>query len=29
MTREAVRVEQQRIGLPVDGWPTPALLSNL
>ncbi|MBX9462083.1 MAG: lytic murein transglycosylase [Aquamicrobium sp.] len=29
MTREAVRVEQQRLGLPVDGWPTPALLSNL
>ncbi|WP_421925892.1 lytic murein transglycosylase [Neoaquamicrobium sediminum] len=23
MTREAVRVEQQRLGLPVDGWPTP------
>ncbi|MEO4000178.1 lytic murein transglycosylase [Mesorhizobium sp. CAU 1732] len=29
MTREAVRTEQQRLGLPVDGWPTPALLSNL
>lgn len=29
MTREAVRVEQARLGLPVDGWPTPALLSNL
>ena len=29
MTREAVRVEQQRLGLPVDGWPTPALLTNL
>ncbi len=28
-TREAVRIEQQRLGLPVDGWPTPALLSNL
>lgn len=29
MTREAVRVEQQRLGLAVDGWPTPALLSGL
>ena len=29
MTREAVRVEQQRLGLPVDGWPTPTLLTNL
>ncbi|MEO3385491.1 lytic murein transglycosylase [Mesorhizobium sp. CAU 1741] len=29
MTREAVRQEQIRLGLPVDGWPTPALLSNL
>lgn len=28
-TREAVREEQIRLGLPVDGWPTPALLSNL
>ncbi|QPC88234.1 lytic murein transglycosylase [Mesorhizobium sp. NBSH29] len=28
-TREAVRTEQDRLGLPVDGWPTPALLSNL
>ncbi|TKT74131.1 lytic murein transglycosylase [Aquamicrobium sp. LC103] len=28
-TREAVRKEQQRLGLPVDGWPTPTLLSNL
>jgi lytic murein transglycosylase len=25
-TREAVRQEQMRLGLPVDGWPTPALL---
>lgn len=29
MTREAVRLEQIRLGLPADGWPTPALLSNL
>ena len=29
MTREAVRQEQIRLGLPVDGWPTPALLSRL
>lgn len=29
MTREAVRTEQQRLGFVVDGWPTPALLSNL
>jgi len=29
MTREAVRQEQMRIGLPADGWPTPALLANL
>jgi peptidoglycan hydrolase-like protein with peptidoglycan-binding domain len=28
-TREAVRLEQLRLGLPADGWPTPALLSNL
>jgi lytic murein transglycosylase len=28
-TREAVRKEQMRLGLPVDGWPTPALLANL
>lgn len=28
-TREAVRLEQIRLGLPADGWPTPALLSNL
>jgi len=29
MTRDAVRQEQLRLGLPADGWPTPALLSNL
>lgn len=28
-TRAAVRVEQARLGLAVDGWPTPALLSQL
>lgn len=28
-TREAVRQEQIRLGLVADGWPTPALLSNL
>ena len=28
-TRAAVRAEQQRLGLPVDGWPTPALLNSL
>lgn len=28
-TREAIRIEQKRLGLPVDGWPTPALLANL
>ena len=28
-TRNAVRKEQARLGLPVDGWPTPALLSKL
>lgn len=28
-TRDAVRLEQMRIGLPADGWPTPALLANL
>jgi lytic murein transglycosylase len=28
-TRAAVRSEQSRLGLPVDGWPTPALLSKL
>lgn len=29
MTREAVRQEQIRLGFPVDGWPTPALLAQL
>lgn len=29
MTRDAVRMEQIRLGLPADGWPTPALLANL
>ncbi len=28
-TRDAVRAEQQRLGLPVDAWPTPALLDEL
>ncbi len=28
-TREAVRTEQARLGFPVDGWPTPALLASL
>ncbi|NNE50950.1 MAG: lytic murein transglycosylase [Sulfitobacter sp.] len=28
-TRAAVRAEQARLGLPVDGWPTPTLLSQL
>ncbi len=28
-TRAAVRAEQTRLGLPVDGWPTAALLSKL
>lgn len=28
-TRAAVRTEQARLGLAVDGWPTPALLSQL
>ena len=28
-TREAVRQEQMRLGLPVDGWPTPELLAKL
>lgn len=28
-TRDAVRLEQMRLGLPADGWPTPALLANL
>ncbi|MDD9717296.1 lytic murein transglycosylase [Dinoroseobacter sp. PD6] len=28
-TRAAVRAEQQRLGLPADAWPTPALLGRL
>ena len=28
-TRDAVQREQQRVGLPADAWPTPALLSRL
>ena len=28
-TREAVRNEQMRLGLPVDGWPTLELLAKL
>jgi len=28
-TREAVQREQERLGLPADAWPTPALLSRL
>ena len=28
-TRDAVRNEQKRLGLPADAWPTPALLSKL
>lgn len=28
-TRAAVRAEQQRLGMIVDGWPTPELLTNL
>ena len=28
-TREAVRKEQMRLGLPVDGWPTAELLAKL
>ncbi|MER9068221.1 peptidoglycan-binding protein [Mesorhizobium sp. M0902] len=28
-TREAIRKEQMRLGLPVDGWPTPELLDRL
>ena len=28
-TREAVRQEQMRLGLPVDGWPTGELLAKL
>ncbi|UVK36216.1 lytic murein transglycosylase [Mesorhizobium sp. AR10] len=28
-TRDAIRKEQMRLGLPVDGWPTPDLLARL
>ncbi|KAA3452764.1 lytic murein transglycosylase [Mesorhizobium sp. SARCC-RB16n] len=28
-TRDAIRKEQTRLGLPVDGWPTPELLAKL
>lgn len=28
-TRQAVREEQRRLGLPADAWPTPELLNNL
>jgi peptidoglycan hydrolase-like protein with peptidoglycan-binding domain len=28
-TRAAVQAEQVRLGLPADGWPTPALLEAL
>ena len=28
-TREAVQIEQGRLGLPADAWPTPALLDRL
>ncbi|MER8949707.1 peptidoglycan-binding protein [Mesorhizobium sp. M0809] len=28
-TREAIRKEQKRLGMPVDGWPTPELLARL
>ncbi|TGT90288.1 MULTISPECIES: lytic murein transglycosylase [unclassified Mesorhizobium] len=28
-TREAIRKEQMRLGVPVDGWPTPELLGKL
>ncbi|MEH6645191.1 lytic murein transglycosylase [Sulfitobacter sp.] len=28
-TRQAVQAEQQRLGLPADAWPTPALLSKI
>ena len=28
-TRAAVRTQQERLGMPVDGWPTPELLSKL
>ena len=29
VSREAIRKEQMRLGLPVDGWPTPDLLAKL
>ncbi|EYD73384.1 lytic murein transglycosylase [Limimaricola hongkongensis] len=29
MTRQAVQAEQQRLGMPADAWPTPALLGAL
>ena len=29
MTRQAVQTEQERLGLPADAWPTPALLDAL
>ncbi len=28
-TRVAIQKEQQRLGMPADGWPTPALLAAL
>lgn len=28
-TRQAIQIEQQRLGLPADAWPTPALLNRL
>ena len=28
-TRGAVRAEQERLGMPIDGWPTPELLNKL
>ena len=28
-TRAAIRAEQIRLGMPVDGWPTPELLSKI
>ena len=29
LTREAVQAEQERLGMPADAWPTPALLDRL
>ena len=29
LTRDAVRTEQQRLGLPADSWPTKELLDKL